>query len=161
MPGTARLLLNSTTTDSWDDSIPTGCKWGNGATGTFRFHARWAELLRHRTATTVCGPSTRYVPRSSTAVTPLMTSVPRPVGSTRHGHLPRRRLAGLHRPRQLHRRGRATARLRDPQARGQERRLRRRVRGRATWRPRRFWRRRSRCRWCRSASERPLSFRPT
>ena len=24
-------LLNTTTTDSWDDSIPTGCKYGNGA----------------------------------------------------------------------------------------------------------------------------------
>jgi len=30
-------LLNSTTTDSWDDSIPTGCKWGNDATDTFQF----------------------------------------------------------------------------------------------------------------------------
>ena len=30
-------LLNTTTTDSWDDSIPTGCKWGNGATGPFSF----------------------------------------------------------------------------------------------------------------------------
>ncbi|MBS1212943.1 MAG: hypothetical protein H6R26_1560, partial [Proteobacteria bacterium] len=31
------LLLNTTTTDSWDDSIPTGCKWGNGATAGFTF----------------------------------------------------------------------------------------------------------------------------
>jgi hypothetical protein len=30
-------LLATTTTDSWDDSIPTGCKWGNGATGPFHF----------------------------------------------------------------------------------------------------------------------------
>jgi len=30
-------LLNSTTTDSWDDSIPTDCKWGNGADGPFVF----------------------------------------------------------------------------------------------------------------------------
>ncbi len=30
-------LLNSTTTDSWDDSIPTDCKWGNGADGPFEF----------------------------------------------------------------------------------------------------------------------------
>ena len=38
LPGTADdVLLNSTTTDSWDDSIPTGCKWGNGATGGFDF----------------------------------------------------------------------------------------------------------------------------
>jgi hypothetical protein len=30
-------LLATTTTDSWDDSIPEGCKWGNGATGSFVF----------------------------------------------------------------------------------------------------------------------------
>ncbi len=30
-------LLNSTTTDSWDESIPTGCKDGNGVTGGFVF----------------------------------------------------------------------------------------------------------------------------
>jgi hypothetical protein len=29
---TKGLLLNTTTTDSWDDSIPTGCKYGNGGT---------------------------------------------------------------------------------------------------------------------------------
>ncbi|MEN8190928.1 MAG: hypothetical protein ABFS19_13865, partial [Thermodesulfobacteriota bacterium] len=34
---TKGALLNSTTTDSWDDSIPTGCKWGNGAAGPFYF----------------------------------------------------------------------------------------------------------------------------
>jgi hypothetical protein len=31
------ILLNSTTTDSWDDSIPTGCKWGNDASESFQF----------------------------------------------------------------------------------------------------------------------------
>ena len=30
-------LLNTTTTDSWDDSIPTGCKYGNGATAPFEW----------------------------------------------------------------------------------------------------------------------------
>jgi hypothetical protein len=30
-------LLNATVTDSWDDSNPTGCKWGNDATGPFVF----------------------------------------------------------------------------------------------------------------------------
>jgi hypothetical protein len=34
---TKGALLNTTTTDSWDDSIPTGCKWGNDATGPFHF----------------------------------------------------------------------------------------------------------------------------
>ena len=37
--------LNSTTTDSWDDSIPTGCKWGNGATDTFRFSPDGANFF--------------------------------------------------------------------------------------------------------------------
>ena len=32
---TKGVLLNTTTTDSWDDSIPTGCKWGNAGTGPF------------------------------------------------------------------------------------------------------------------------------
>ncbi|MEA2002802.1 MAG: choice-of-anchor Q domain-containing protein, partial [Actinomycetota bacterium] len=30
-------LLATTTTDSWDDSNPTDCKWGNGATGPFEY----------------------------------------------------------------------------------------------------------------------------
>ncbi|HOC42197.1 MAG TPA: hypothetical protein PKJ99_04180 [Thermoanaerobaculales bacterium] len=30
-------LLDTTVTDSWDESLPTGCKWGNGATGPFAF----------------------------------------------------------------------------------------------------------------------------
>ena len=34
---TGTKLLNTTKTDSWDDSIPTGCKYGNGATGPFVF----------------------------------------------------------------------------------------------------------------------------
>jgi len=31
------VLLETTTTDSWDDSIPEGCKYGNGAAGPFVF----------------------------------------------------------------------------------------------------------------------------
>jgi hypothetical protein len=31
------VLLDSTVTDSWDESLPTGCKWGNGATAGFRW----------------------------------------------------------------------------------------------------------------------------
>jgi large repetitive protein len=31
------VLLGTTTTDSWDEAIPTGCKWGNGATGPFEW----------------------------------------------------------------------------------------------------------------------------
>lgn len=34
---TGAVLLNSTKTDSWDDNIPTGCKWGNEATAGFTF----------------------------------------------------------------------------------------------------------------------------
>jgi len=34
---TKGAMLDTTTTDSWDDSIPTGCKWGNGAAGPFVF----------------------------------------------------------------------------------------------------------------------------
>lgn len=30
-------LLNTATTDSWDESRPTGCKWGNNGTGPFMF----------------------------------------------------------------------------------------------------------------------------
>jgi hypothetical protein len=34
---TRGALLDTTTTDSWDDSIPTGCKFGNGAMGPFHY----------------------------------------------------------------------------------------------------------------------------
>lgn len=34
---TGTNILATTTTDSWDDIIPTGCKWGNGAAGPFQF----------------------------------------------------------------------------------------------------------------------------
>jgi len=34
---TRGALLATTTTDSWDAALPTGCKWGNGATGPFHF----------------------------------------------------------------------------------------------------------------------------
>jgi len=34
---TRGALLNTTTTDSWDDAIPTGCKWGNNGTGPFNW----------------------------------------------------------------------------------------------------------------------------
>ncbi|MDW7773930.1 MAG: hypothetical protein SCH71_13665 [Desulfobulbaceae bacterium] len=38
LPNTADdVLLNSTVTDSWDASIPTGCKYGNGNSGPFMF----------------------------------------------------------------------------------------------------------------------------
>jgi hypothetical protein len=30
-------LLDTTTTDSWDDALPTGCKYGNGVAGPFHF----------------------------------------------------------------------------------------------------------------------------
>jgi large repetitive protein len=37
-PNTADdVLLNATVTDSWDDAIPSGCKYGNGETGGFVF----------------------------------------------------------------------------------------------------------------------------
>ncbi len=41
-------LLDSTVTDSWDANIPTGCKWGNGATGGFQWTPDGHDLLRHR-----------------------------------------------------------------------------------------------------------------
>lgn len=34
---TKGTLLNTTVTDSWDEAIPTGCKWGNGAAGPYEW----------------------------------------------------------------------------------------------------------------------------
>ncbi len=56
---TRTKLLNEVTTDSWDDSLPTGCQ---GPVFTFR--------ARPRTASTACATSTRCGPASSTAATP-------------------------------------------------------------------------------------------
>ncbi|MDH3327614.1 MAG: hypothetical protein OEM01_00080 [Desulfobulbaceae bacterium] len=42
---TKGALLNTTTTDSWDDSIPTGCKWGDGAAGPFEWSPDGTTML--------------------------------------------------------------------------------------------------------------------
>ncbi len=34
---TGSELIATTTSDSWDDNTPTGCKWGNGASGPFHY----------------------------------------------------------------------------------------------------------------------------
>ncbi len=66
---TKGALLASTVTDSWDDAIPTGCKYGDDGRAVHVL-PDGTDHATSRTAGTACACSTRRGRRSSTAATP-------------------------------------------------------------------------------------------
>ena len=129
---TKGALLNTTTTDSWDASIPTGCKFGDSDENSpFMFSPDGTTMLRAR----LLGRPAHVQPGPAGGLRRRVCVRRRVRPSHRRGLLAcgigGRGVPGRdgepHAGRRLHRRGHPSPGLRDPQARGQERRLRRRV----------------------------------